>query len=80
MYILWYKPLDSRRANLTEVFNDVTLLLLTYLLWCFTDWIREPETRHNLGFVFIGVSLGNICTHLITMLVETAIKTKLRYK
>ena len=46
MYVLWYMPLESTRANLFEVFNDVTLLLLTYLLWCFTDLIAEPETRN----------------------------------
>ena len=39
MYVLWYMPLESTKANLFEVFNDVTLLLLTYLLWCFTDLI-----------------------------------------
>ena len=71
MYVLWYMPLESTRANLFEVFNDVTLLLLTYLLWCFTDWIVEPETRHELGFIFIAISLGNVALHLFTMVLES---------
>ena len=71
MYVLWYMPLESTRANLFEVFNDVTLLLLTYLLWCFTDLIAEPETRNELGFVFIAIALGNVALHLITMVLES---------
>ena len=46
IYVLWFRPMESRQANLIEVFNDYTLLLLTYLLWCFTDIIGEPETRY----------------------------------
>ena len=71
MYVLWYMPLESMKANLFEVFNDVTSLLLTYLLWCFTDWIKEPETRHELGFYFIVVCLGNVALHLLTMVYES---------
>ena len=39
MFILWFKPMETKKANMTEVFNDYTLLVLTYFLWCFTDII-----------------------------------------
>ena len=62
-------PLDSLKANLLEIFNDVTLLFLIYLLWSFTDMIVEPESRHELGFFFIGVALFNISVQLVLMLI-----------
>ena len=77
VFHLWYMPLESRKANVLEVFNDCTLLMLTYLLWCFTDIVEEPETREQLGYVFISVSLGNIAVHLIMMLCETGFRVKL---
>ena len=80
IFHLWYMPLDSRKANLLEVFNDCTLLMLTYLLWCFTDIVGEPETREQLGYVFISVSLGNIAVHILMMLCETGFRVKLSYK
>ena len=44
-YILYYKPLDSPKANMIEVFNDCTVLTLIYLILCFTDIVEKPETR-----------------------------------
>ena len=74
MYTLWLMPFDSMKANLFEVFNDSTLLVLTYHLWCFTDMIQEAETRNELGFIFIAVSLSNIALHLVALIIEN-IKT-----
>ena len=79
-FTLWYMPMQSKMANLFEFFNDCTLLLLTYHLWCFTDIVGEPETRYELGYVFTGVSLGNVSVHLVTMLLETFIRAKLALK
>ena len=80
VFMLQCMPLESRKANLFEVFNECTLLVLTYLLWCFTQIIGEPETRHLLGYAFIGASLGNVGVHLLAMLLETAINARLRCK
>ena len=77
---LWYMPLESFQANVFEVFNDCTLLSLTYLLWCFTDIVGEPETRHELGYVFIAVSLGNIAVHMIFLIYESIYRAKLSCK
>ena len=46
IFTLWYMPLDGRRANLFSAFDDVCLLLLTYLLWSFTDNERNLELRN----------------------------------
>ena len=73
-------PLESRQANLFEFFNDCTLLVLTYHLWCFTDIVGEAETRYLLGFCFIGASLGNIVVHLSFMIAYTIGQTRLFFK
>ena len=74
---LWFMPLDSLKANILEVYNDCTLLALTYLLWCFTDMVRESETSYELGYYFIAVCLGNIAVHMVIMLGESGKKAKL---
>ena len=76
IFTLWYWPLETKKANLFEAFNDITLLLMTYHMWCFTDIVPEPETRHMLGFSFIAVSMMNILVHLVTMLLESGIKMR----
>ena len=77
MVTLWYMPFETMKANLMEVMNDYTILALTYHLWCFTDIVWKPETRHELGFVFIGIVFTNIFVHIVFMLRETCIRAKL---
>ena len=50
-----------------ETFNECTLLFLTYLMWCFSDFVAEPETRNSLGFWFIAINLSNVAVHLTLM-------------
>ena len=77
---LWFKPYKSRKANILEAFNDCTLLSLTYFMWCFTDMGPNVETQHELGYIFIGVTMANIAVHLTVMLVENTILIKNKFK
>ena len=80
IYLQWFIPIATRFANNLETFNEVTLLLLTYLAWCFSDFVSQPETRNDLGFWFIGISLGNICVHISIMLFDSLKKIIQRCK
>lgn len=70
IFTAWYMSFESRKANKFEVFNDGTTLVITYHLWCFTDFLDEPETRSLLGWSLIGVLVANIATHLVSMIVS----------
>ena len=80
IYVMWFMPFENKSMNYIEVMNEVTLLLLTYTLWCFTDFVPEAETRHLLGFVFIATSQGNVIVHLILMVCETMKRIELGCK
>ena len=67
-------------ANIVETINDWTLLALTYMLWCFTDMVGEPETRYDIGYAYIIMSLANIVLQLITMIYESSMRVKLSCK
>lgn len=64
----WYKPHESKVDRHFENFDDVTTLLFTYLLFCFTSFVPSAETRSELGLCFIGVMFANIAVHLFRML------------
>ena len=76
---LWYKPLDGPKENRFSIFNDYSLLLLTYLLWGFTDFLDDPVFRYELGYVFIAIICINVAVHLIILIKGTfyTIKVKL---
>ena len=39
-------PLESRRANCTELFNEVTMLMLLYILILFTQFVPSAVMRY----------------------------------
>ena len=77
IYLQWYKPLESRFANNIETFNEMTALALTYFLFCFTDFVPEPETRNDLGSYYNYVSFSNIGVHIVIMLSVSFSQVKL---
>ena len=74
--IQWLRPLESRYANNIETFNEATMILLCYLLLCFTDFVPSAETRSTLGLYYICVGLGNIAIHLMIMLTGSLVSLK----
>ena len=64
---LSYNLMESKKANVLEAFNDCTLLVLTYHLWCYTEFVGEVETRYELGYSYIGFFFGNIIVHSVSL-------------
>ena len=73
LFLQAFKPLKPIGANHIETMNECTIMLLSYLLMCFTDYVPEAETRSELGVSYMSVSLGASGIHLI-ILVVTNIK------
>lgn len=71
IYLIWFQPFESKFANRMEVLNDITTLLLLYLLMTFTPWVDDSELRFKLGYVFIGVMSTNIATHFFFLAKDT---------
>ena len=71
LLLLWYWPLESNFAVRVEVMNECTILLLGYCMMCFTDFVPEPETRSNIGLLYMGITVGNVFVHLTFLVIET---------
>ena len=82
IFLQWYKPLDSKQAVNVETFNECTMLLLTYHLICFTDFVPDPAMRSDLGLSYIYTNFTNIGFHVVLMLGTSisGVKTNCRRK
>lgn len=70
-YLVHKWPLETPFATKMEVFNESTIILLTYGLMMFTDFVPDPETRFFLGWCYISISLGNIFVHLTLLVFDS---------
>lgn len=52
--------------------NEVTMIVLTYILFLFSDLYREALMRTYLGRVYIGVTFTNISIHLFFLAMSVA--------
>ena len=60
--------MDSARANILTTFNEVTMMVLIYFMMVFTEFVEDGNTRYTIGFVYIGISQGNLVLHMLSML------------
>lgn len=45
-YVAYYRPFKSSLMNAQEVLNEVTVLVSSYTLFCYSDFVSDPYTRY----------------------------------
>ena len=75
-FIWTYDCFNSAQLKWIETVNEITIILLTYILFCFTDFVADPQTRNDLGLVYIFISLLNITGHILIMLCQSLYSIK----
>ena len=60
-------PLETHFATKIEIFNECSMIGLTYGMLMFTDFVPDPEMRFKLGWYYIVINLGNISVHLLVL-------------
>ena len=73
-------PLESNFARRIEVMNEFTLIIMSYCLFCFTDYVKIVEVRYKIGYAYMAASLANISTHVIFLLRDSCYKLSLIVK
>jgi hypothetical protein len=56
-------PLNQPFLNKIEIFNEITLLVLSYFLFFFTDFVPSVHMRYALGWAFIFIAVLNIAVN-----------------
>jgi hypothetical protein len=80
IYITYVKPFETPLLNYMEVFNEVCVLIATYHLFLFTDFVPDPELRYSIGWSIIGVTIVNIIVNMLVMFWSTLKQLRLMFK
>ena len=54
--------------NRMEIFNELTLLVISYSLFSFTEFIPDVEFRYSLGWGFIAIVAFNITINWVALM------------
>jgi hypothetical protein len=79
IYVGHVKPFEIPLLNTMEVVNEVTILIATYHLFLFTDYVEDPNTQYNIGWSMIGVTALNILINMGVMVWSSFRQLKLAF-
>ena len=68
IYQGYYQPKESRFDNIMECFNEIIIMLATYHLMTFTDWILDFDVQYQMGWSFIIIVSLNVLVNMFFIL------------
>ena len=60
IYQGWVKPFKGKKRNKLEFTNETLILINTYFLFMYSDFVYSPDVRYQMGWVnltFLGLML-----------------------
>jgi hypothetical protein len=66
-YLIVLQPLNKPKENQLEIFTESCILLFTYNMLTFTDFVDDAEVKLKCGFFGISIFFINIFANLVTM-------------
>ncbi len=62
------------KSGRTKFFNEATILMSCYHMFCFTDFVDDPTMRYKIGLSLICFTSLNLLVNCSVMVVETFFK------
>ena len=74
------KPFDEDLMLKGEIINEVGILLVSYTLAWFTDYVVDPEQEFDLGWSIIAIILVVVFCNCVIFAIALCRKIKLQCK
>jgi len=68
IFFVHVTPLNQPLLNRMEIFNECCLLVSSYFLFLFTDFVPDVKTRYMIGWGFVGLQIFNIGVNWLCMI------------
>ena len=76
-FLINFSPFEESLPLQLEIFNEITTVLLLYLVACFTEFVHDVHTHVLIGYAFLFFMIGNMGVHLFFLL-RSSIKDCMR--
>lgn len=68
IYLIYVQPFASKMLNYLEIFNELSILSLSYHSFIFTDFVPSPEIKYIFGYSLIGITTLNLLINMIILI------------
>lgn len=59
------RPMEDTPTNLLYAFNEFMLLIYSYYVLLFSEYVTEPEDRYLFGWVYLGLLIFILAMNLV---------------
>jgi hypothetical protein len=74
------RPMPTNYEHRLEIFDNLTIIGLNYILLCFTEFVHDPVARYKMGYAMVFIVILNVAIHVGLLSVEPINKTKDLFK
>jgi hypothetical protein len=64
IYIGTVKPFEEKLSNYMEMFNEITIMAITYHLFLLTDFMPDTKSQYDVGYSLIMITCLNILVNM----------------
>ena len=79
LYVGGVQPFETRLKNRIEMFNELSICVLTIQMLLFTDFVLSKEAQFEAGWHMVGVMAFNMFCNFLIVLVIGALGTRLLF-
>jgi len=79
-YYICYMPMKSKSFNYIEVTNSFFILIGSYFMIIFSDWVQDIQLRYHLGLVFVYITIFIVTLNFILIFRELIHHVILRWR
>ena len=73
------KPYKEKTANRLEIFNEISILLIGYHIYWFSEAVPDADTRYFIGFSCVFFIVLGLLVNLAMILFSTFKSGKLKF-
>ncbi|CDW79537.1 cadg domain containing protein [Stylonychia lemnae] len=80
VYVIYIKPFQDPEFNYIEIFNETCILMSSYHLMIFTNYVPDIEKQSIFGYTLLAITVLNVAVNTIIMMIKTIYKIKNSFK
>jgi len=65
IYLVSYRPLNTKKENFVEIFNEFTIMISAHITNIFLDVSIPQSAKDTMGWILMGFAALNIVVNLI---------------
>ena len=80
VYSFHIQPFSDNKQNYLDIFNEATILLMSYANIPYSDYTLDPELKFKIGWIMVASMLLNLALNILFIMILSLLKIFIKFK